>query len=82
MYSVFVFQKIQDVFDKYDSYSENRKMVMLHEFANFLITEQKDNIGKDQRKVSLFMCDFLKVGILVIICIKIYQVQCTAGPTT
>lgn len=63
---IFIFQKIQDVFDKYHSYSENRKVVTVHEFANFLLTEQKDNAGKDQRKVSTFVCDFLKVLLLLI----------------
>lgn len=61
------FQKIQDVFDKYHSYSENRKVVTVQEFANFLISEQKDNAGKDQRKVSTFMCEFLKVCYFLIL---------------
>lgn len=53
-------QKVYETFDKHAEYSENNKTVTLQEFASFLITEQNDDMGNEERKVSAFMRDFLK----------------------
>lgn len=42
-------------------YSENAKTVTVSEMQKFFIQEQKDLLGNDERKVSEFICDFLKV---------------------
>lgn len=54
------FQRVQDTFDKHTTYCKNAKSVTLQEFANFLTTEQNDELGNDERKVSSFIREFLK----------------------
>lgn len=48
------------MFDKYYAYSENGRQVSLQEFQSFLVSEQKDEMANDERKVSVFIRDFLK----------------------
>lgn len=57
---IFNENNIQDIFDKYDDYCENRTQLTLQEFQSFLVSEQKDALGNDERRVSKFICDFLK----------------------
>lgn len=54
------------MFDKLASYFENSKMVSFQEFVNFLVNEQKDPLGYDKKKVTSFMCDFLKVENVIV----------------
>lgn len=37
-------------------------MVSLQQFQSFLISEQNDQLGNDDRNVSTFICDFLGVN--------------------
>ncbi|XP_018333855.1 1-phosphatidylinositol 4,5-bisphosphate phosphodiesterase gamma-1 [Agrilus planipennis] len=57
---IFDEHNVHDIFDKVMLYSENYQTVTLKEFQNFLLKEQRDDLGKDQNKVSQFICDFLK----------------------
>ncbi|KAG5882921.1 hypothetical protein JTB14_023383 [Gonioctena quinquepunctata] len=49
-----------ELFDRLPQYSANLKSVSLQEVEDFLITEQKDQMGNDDRAVSQFICDFLR----------------------
>lgn len=53
---------MKELFDRYNLYSENGNTVSLQEFQSFLAQEQNDPMGNDERKVSAFICDFLKVS--------------------
>lgn len=53
-------QNINDFFDRYSTYSENKKTVTLQEFQSFLIDEQGDPLGDDERQVSAFIRDYLQ----------------------
>jgi hypothetical protein len=44
----------------YTTYSENGKIITLQEFQSFLIQEQRDPMGNDEREVSRFMRDYLQ----------------------
>lgn len=46
--------------ENYDTYSSDGKTITLQEFQQFLITEQEDNLGNDERAVSKFMRDYLQ----------------------
>ncbi|XP_069674413.1 1-phosphatidylinositol 4,5-bisphosphate phosphodiesterase gamma-1 isoform X2 [Periplaneta americana] len=46
--------------DNYATYSENGKIITLQEFQSFLIQEQRDALGNDEREVSRFMRDYLQ----------------------
>ncbi|KAJ9579947.1 hypothetical protein L9F63_004420, partial [Diploptera punctata] len=46
--------------DVYASYSENGNLITLQEFQSFLIQEQQDPLGNDEREVSRFMRDYLQ----------------------
>lgn len=61
IFNIFHLQNIYNVFDRYMTYSENSKTVTLQQFQSFLIQEQRDELAKDERKVSEFICEFLKV---------------------
>jgi phosphatidylinositol phospholipase C gamma-1 len=50
----------QDCIDVYTAYSENGKIITLQEFQSFLIQEQGDPMGNDEREVSRFMRDYLQ----------------------
>ncbi|CAH0547497.1 unnamed protein product [Brassicogethes aeneus] len=49
-----------NLFDKLPQYSSNMKTISCQEFSCFLIHEQNDSLGNDDRMVSQFICDFLK----------------------
>lgn len=55
-----MFQNINDFFDRSKLYSENGQSVTLQEFQSFLIEEQHDNLGNDERTLSAFMRDYLQ----------------------
>uniref|UniRef100_A0A1Y1KG69 1-phosphatidylinositol 4,5-bisphosphate phosphodiesterase gamma n=1 Tax=Photinus pyralis TaxID=7054 RepID=A0A1Y1KG69_PHOPY len=57
---IFDENNIQETFDRYTLYSANLKTVTLQEFQSFLIQEQLDELGNDERKVSEFIREFLK----------------------
>lgn len=48
------------MFDKILQYSSNLKTVSLQEVESFLVSEQNDRLGNDDRAVSQFICDFLR----------------------
>ncbi|CAH1179228.1 unnamed protein product [Phaedon cochleariae] len=49
-----------DLFDKLSQYSSNLKIISLQDVESFLVHEQNDPLGNDDRAVSQFICDFLK----------------------
>lgn len=53
-------QNISKIFDKLPQYSSNMKTVSLQEMESFLINEQSDLFGNDDRAISQLICDFLK----------------------
>ena len=46
--------------DVYTPYSENHKFITVQEFQSFLVQEQQDPMGNDEREVSHFMRDYLQ----------------------
>nr|CAD7429247.1 unnamed protein product [Timema monikensis] len=54
-----MFQSFRDSLDVHPRYSENLKTVTLQEFQSFLVNEQQDPLGNDEREVSRFMRDYL-----------------------
>ena len=50
----------RECIDVYTAYSENGKIITLQEFQSFLIQEQQDAMGNDEREVSRFMRDYLQ----------------------
>jgi phosphatidylinositol phospholipase C gamma-1 len=50
----------RECIDVYTTYSENGKIITLQEFQSFLIQEQGDPMGNDEREVSRFMRDYLQ----------------------
>lgn len=50
----------RECFDVHNQYSDNGKTVTLQEFQSFLVQEQVDPLGNDEREVSKFMRDFLQ----------------------
>nr|XP_022912015.1 1-phosphatidylinositol 4,5-bisphosphate phosphodiesterase gamma-1-like [Onthophagus taurus] len=58
---IFNLNEINDVFDRFDNYSENKLQVTLQEFQHFLLQEQKDDLSNNDRNCSTFICDFLNV---------------------
>ncbi|KAF4520291.1 hypothetical protein B566_EDAN004350 [Ephemera danica] len=50
----------REVFEPFNPYSENRRTVTLQEFQCFLVTEQRDPMGNDERLVSQFMRDYIE----------------------
>ncbi|KRT83944.1 HLH domain-containing protein, partial [Oryctes borbonicus] len=63
MYQKLLFNenKIEDIFDRCSMYSDNSKQITLQEFQSFLINEQNDEMGNNERNCSTFICNFLKV---------------------
>jgi len=51
---------LRECVDVYAAYSENRKFVTVQEFQSFLVQEQQDAMGNDEREVSHFMRDYLQ----------------------
>ncbi|XP_071446484.1 1-phosphatidylinositol 4,5-bisphosphate phosphodiesterase gamma-1 isoform X1 [Hetaerina americana] len=50
----------REIFESYRNYSENGVTVTLQEFQSFLVQEQRDPLGNDERGVSQFMRDYLQ----------------------
>jgi len=50
----------RECIDVYTAYSENRKFITVQEFQSFLVQEQQDPMGNDEREVSRFMRDYLQ----------------------
>jgi Phosphoinositide-specific phospholipase C, efhand-like. len=50
----------RECIDVYTPYSENRKFITVQEFQSFLVQEQQDAMGNDEREVSNFMRDYLQ----------------------
>jgi phosphatidylinositol phospholipase C gamma-1 len=50
----------RECIDVYTHYSENHKFITVQEFQSFLIQEQQDPMGNDEREVSHFMRDYLQ----------------------
>jgi hypothetical protein len=50
----------RECIDIYTAYSESGKMITLQEFQSFLIQEQRDTMGNDEREVSRFMREYLQ----------------------
>ncbi|XP_066996227.2 1-phosphatidylinositol 4,5-bisphosphate phosphodiesterase gamma-1 [Anabrus simplex] len=50
----------RDTVDVYEIYSENHERITLQGFQSFLIQEQQDPMGNDEREVSCFMRDYLQ----------------------
>nr|CAD7595378.1 unnamed protein product [Timema genevievae] len=61
LYSKLMFDEssFRDSLDVHPRYSENLKTVTLQEFQSFLVNEQQDPLGNDEREVSRFMRDYL-----------------------
>jgi phosphatidylinositol phospholipase C gamma-1 len=51
---------LHECVDVYTAYSENRKFITVQEFQSFLIQEQVDVMGNDERGVSDFMRNYLQ----------------------
>jgi hypothetical protein len=50
----------RECIDVYTAYSENRKVITAQEFQSFLVQEQQDAMGNDEREVSHFMRHYLQ----------------------
>ena len=57
---VYFTQVFRESVDVYASYSESGSMITLQEFQSFLIQEQRDQLGNDEREVSRFMREYLQ----------------------
>lgn len=51
---------VEGCFSDQFRYSRNGNTVTLQEFQSFLITEQNDPMGRDDKAVSKFICEFLQ----------------------
>ncbi|GJQ70950.1 small-wing [Trypoxylus dichotomus] len=51
---------VEDIFDRYSTYSDNTKQLTLQEFQSFLTSEQNDEMGSNESICSTFICNFLK----------------------
>ncbi|CAG9864543.1 unnamed protein product [Phyllotreta striolata] len=62
LYQKIIFEegKAHELFDKVSEYSSNGNTINLPEMVSFLINDQEDQLGNDERAVSQFICDFLK----------------------
>lgn len=53
-------QSLRENFELFSGYCENGKTMSLQEFESFLVVEQEDPIGNDERAISQFMRDYLQ----------------------
>ncbi|XP_022122314.2 1-phosphatidylinositol 4,5-bisphosphate phosphodiesterase gamma-1 isoform X1 [Pieris rapae] len=57
---IFDEHNVTDVFNKYSIYCANNTTISLHEFQRFLLVEQYDRLGEDERFTSQFMREYLR----------------------
>ncbi|KAJ2954035.1 hypothetical protein O0L34_g2246 [Tuta absoluta] len=57
---IFDENNVQEIFDKHALYCANGTTITLREFQRFLVVEQHDKMGEDEKKTSQFIRDYLK----------------------
>ncbi|KAI5640351.1 phosphatidylinositol-specific phospholipase c, Y domain-containing protein [Phthorimaea operculella] len=57
---IFDENNVHEIFDKHALYCSNGTTITLREFQRFLVVEQHDKMGDDEKKTSQFIRDYLK----------------------